>query len=108
VSICSPDLNAVASGGPRLTSRFRFDGRQIRVDKASDTGPKGGSGRGGVPTGYGRGGFQSMPMAGGPVPGIAYGTHQPYGMPPNIYPQPYGRGYVQPAPAGYAVPLQGM
>ncbi|AEO65726.1 uncharacterized protein THITE_2113039 [Thermothielavioides terrestris NRRL 8126] len=87
-------------------NNVEFDGRQIRVDKASDTGPKGGSGRGGVPTGYGRGGFQSMPMAGGPVPGIAYGTHQPYGMPPNIYPQPYGRGYVQPAPAGYAVPLQ--
>jgi hypothetical protein len=89
---------------------LRFDGRQIRVDKASDTGPKGG-GRGAAPHGYGRGGFASAPMVGGPVPGIAYGTQQPYGMPPNPYAQPYGRGYAQPlppAPAGYAVPPQGM
>ena len=89
-----------------LTNRLRFDGRQIRVDKASDTGPKGG-GRGGGPSSYGRGGgFGPMPVAG--MPGIAYGSQQPYGMPPNMYHQPYaGRGYAPAAPAGYAVPPQG-
>ncbi|KAK4042071.1 hypothetical protein C8A01DRAFT_44847 [Parachaetomium inaequale] len=89
-------------------NNVEFDGRQIRVDKASDTGPKGG-GRGGGPSSYGRGGgFAAMPVAGGPgMPGIAYGTQQPYGMPPNMYHQPYGgRGYAPAAPAGYAVPPQ--
>ncbi|KAH6636692.1 hypothetical protein F5144DRAFT_546766 [Chaetomium tenue] len=76
-----------------------FDGRQIRVDKASDTGPKGGGGgRGGM---YPRGGgYGAMPVAGGP---IAYGTQQPYGMPQAMYQQPYGRGY---APAAYTMPPQ--
>ncbi|KAG7292259.1 hypothetical protein NEMBOFW57_002294 [Staphylotrichum longicolle] len=87
-------------------NNVEFDGRQIRVDKASDTGPKGG-GRGAAPTNYVRPGFASMPVAGGPVPGIAYGTQQPYGMPPNMYHQPYGRGYPPAAPTGYAVPPQG-
>jgi RNA recognition motif-containing protein len=79
-----------------------FDGRQIRVDKASDTGPKGGGGnRGGM---YSRGGYGAMPVVGGP---IAYGTQQPYGMPQqNMYQQPYGRGYVPAAPAGYTMPPQ--
>ncbi len=49
-----------------------------------------------------------MPVATGPVPGIAYGTQAPYGMPPNMYHQPYGRGYPPAAPAGYAAPPQGM
>jgi len=36
--------------------------------------------------------------------GMAYGAPQPqYGMPPNMYAQPYGRGY-QAAPAGYGAP----
>ncbi|KAK4234304.1 hypothetical protein C8A03DRAFT_47339 [Achaetomium macrosporum] len=88
-------------------NNVEFDGRQIRVDKASDTGPKGG-GRGAAPNGYGRGGFATVPMAGGPVPGIAYGRQQPYGMPQNLYAQPYGRGYAQaPASTGYVVPPQG-
>jgi hypothetical protein len=37
--------------------------------------------------------------------GIAYGApQQPYGMPPNMYAQPYGRGYAQAAPTGYGAP----
>ncbi|KAK4128358.1 hypothetical protein N657DRAFT_652063 [Parathielavia appendiculata] len=90
-------------------NNVQFDGRQIRVDKASDTGPKGGGGggRGAAVPGYGRGGFAAaMPVAGAPMPGIAYGTQQPYGLPPNLYHQPYGRVYAQAAPAAYAVPPQ--
>ncbi|KAL2019217.1 hypothetical protein VTK56DRAFT_9944 [Thermocarpiscus australiensis] len=91
-------------------NNVEFDGRQIRVDKASDTGPKSG-GRGAAPVGNGRGGFTTMPVAGSPMPGIAYGTHphphpQAYPPPPNMYAQPYGRGYPQPGPAGYAFPPQ--
>lgn len=82
-----------------------FDGRRIRVDKASDTGPRGGGGRGGGGGSYGRGGFASMPPAASPMQGIAFGSapQQPYGMAPNLYAQPYGRGYPA-APAGYAAP----
>ncbi|KAK3299059.1 uncharacterized protein B0H64DRAFT_439466 [Chaetomium fimeti] len=82
-----------------------FDGRQIRVDKASDTGPRGG-GRGGGGGAYPRSGYAPMPVAGGP---IAYGTQQPpYGMAPqNMYQQPYGRGgYAPAAPGGYTMPPQ--
>lgn len=76
----------------------RFDGRTIRVDKASDNGPRGGFGRGG---GYGRG-------FGGPAP---YGMAPPghgYQVPaPNMYaPMPYGRGYPPPQQA-YGAPPQG-
>lgn len=41
--------------------------------------------------------------------GLGYGApqQQAYGMPPNVYAQPYGRGYAQAAPAGYAPPPQG-
>ncbi|KAL2269840.1 hypothetical protein VTJ83DRAFT_2024 [Remersonia thermophila] len=101
-------------------NNVEFDGRQIRVDKASDTGPKGGRGGGG-PTGYGRGGYvpsygsppivsspmTGSPMTGSPIPGIAYGSQPPYGMSPTMYHhQPYGRGYAPVAPAAYAVPPQ--
>ncbi|EWZ51092.1 hypothetical protein FOZG_01326 [Fusarium oxysporum Fo47] len=77
----------------------RFDGRTIRVDKASDNGPRGGFGRGG---GYGRG-------FGGPAP---YGMAPPghgYQVPaPNMYaPMPYGRGYPHPQQA-YGAPPQGF
>ncbi|EWY93569.1 hypothetical protein FOQG_09597 [Fusarium oxysporum f. sp. raphani 54005] len=77
----------------------RFDGRTIRVDKASDNGPRGGFGRGG---GYGRG-------FGGPAP---YGMAPPghgYQVPaPNMYaPMPYGRGYPPPQQA-YGAPPQGF
>ncbi|KAK0730634.1 hypothetical protein B0H67DRAFT_450172, partial [Lasiosphaeris hirsuta] len=88
-------------------NNIEFDGRTIRVDRASDTGPRGGGGRGGGQGGYGggRGGYgqQQAPVGG---PGIAYGApQQPYGLPPNVYGQPYGgRGYAQQAPAGYAAP----
>ncbi|KAK4648811.1 uncharacterized protein QC761_113615 [Podospora bellae-mahoneyi] len=84
-------------------NNIEFDGRQIRVDKASDTGPRGG-GRGGPP-GFGRGGYGAVQMGGSPMP-MAYGAPQPYGMPPNVYVQPYGRGYSQAVPAGYAAPPQ--
>lgn len=75
----------------------RFDGRTIRVDKASDSGPRGG-GRGGG--GYGRGGYgQQMGGYGAP--------QQPYGIPQQAYGQPYGRGgYGAPAPAPYGAPPQ--
>lgn len=80
-------------------NNVEFDGRTIRVDKASDNGPRGGFGRGG----YGRGGggfnapnpYGAMPAPGYPVPA------------PNMYaPMPYGRGYPPPQP-GYGVPPQG-
>ncbi|EWG37178.1 hypothetical protein FVEG_00902 [Fusarium verticillioides 7600] len=79
-------------------NNVEFDGRTIRVDKASDNGPRGGFGRGG---GYGRG-------FGGPVP---YGMAPPghgYQVPaPNMYaPMPYGRGYPPPQQA-YGAPPQG-
>ncbi|KAF5025750.1 hypothetical protein F66182_2172 [Fusarium sp. NRRL 66182] len=81
-------------------NNVEFDGRTIRVDKASDNGPRGGFGRGGP--GYGRG-------FGGPVP---YGMGPPgpgYQVPaPNMYaPMPYGRGYPPPQ-QGYGAPPQGM
>ncbi|KAM0564385.1 hypothetical protein ACHAPJ_000598 [Fusarium lateritium] len=81
-------------------NNVEFDGRTIRVDKASDNGPRGGFGRGGP--GYGRG-------FGGPVP---YGMGPPgpgYGVPaPNMYaPMPYGRGYPPPQ-QGYGTPPQGF
>ena len=42
---------------PSHTNETRFDGRTIRVDKASDrAGGGGGGGRGGYGGGYGRGG----------------------------------------------------
>lgn len=80
---------------------YRFDGRTIRVDKASDTGPKGGYGRGGQGMG-----LNFAAQAGYPVP-MPY-THAPtYGMNPNpnMYPpQAYGRGYP---PAYGGIPPQG-
>ncbi|KAL2122525.1 hypothetical protein VTJ04DRAFT_2980 [Mycothermus thermophilus] len=100
-------------------NNVEFDGRQIRVDKASDTGPKGRPG--GASAGFGRGGYPPIavgatpivaspmagsPMTASPVPGIAYGSQPPYGMSPTMYPQPYGRGYAPMAPAAYAVPPQ--
>ncbi|KAL4730412.1 hypothetical protein ACLX1H_002446 [Fusarium chlamydosporum] len=86
--------NAIAA-----MNNVEFDGRNIRVDKASDNGPRGGFGRGGG--GYGR-------NFGGPMP---YGMGPPgpgYQMPaPNMYaPMPYGRGYPPPQ-QGYGPP-QGM
>lgn len=85
-----------------LTGSTRFDGRTIRVDKASDTGPKGGfGGRGGGFGGRGGYGQPQMPYAGG-QPGA-------YGIPPNpsMYAPAYGRGgYPVQQPYG-APPPQG-
>ncbi|KAI1659895.1 hypothetical protein F4813DRAFT_387384 [Daldinia decipiens] len=84
-------------------NNVEFDGRSIRVDRASDTGPRGGSGRGG---GYPpRGGYMQQPQ-------MPYAAGQPvaYGMPNQVMYQPaYGRGagypqhsYGTPPPQGYA------
>ncbi|OAA82587.1 glycine-rich RNA-binding protein [Akanthomyces lecanii RCEF 1005] len=83
----------------------RFDGRTIRVDKASDNGPRGGGGGGygRGQGGYGRGGYGGgPPQYGGPPQGGGYPMGQQ-----NVYPPvAYGRGY--PAPQqGYAPPPQG-
>ncbi|KAK3694660.1 hypothetical protein B0T22DRAFT_77711 [Podospora appendiculata] len=86
-------------------NNVEFDGRTIRVDKASDSGPRGGGGGGRGGGGYGRGGgYGGQQMGGG------YGApQQPYGVPQQQqYGQPYGggggRGYAQAAPAGYGAP----
>lgn len=88
-------------------NNVEFDGRAIRVDKASDNGPRGGfggrGGYGGGRGGYGGGGGGQAPYgAPGPAPGY------PMGGQPNMYaaPMPYGRGYPQPQP-GYGAPPQG-
>ncbi|KXJ95729.1 hypothetical protein Micbo1qcDRAFT_217446 [Microdochium bolleyi] len=103
-------------------NNVEFDGRTIRVDKASDTGPKGGYGRGGGAPGFGGVGGTGyaqpqMPYAAGGQPGM-------YGMAPNsaMYPPQYGRtgypspqyspqyspqgayAYGQPSPQGYSMP----
>lgn len=84
---------------------FRFDGRTIRVDKASDNGPRGG-GRGGGGGFGGRGGYGGGGgghYGGGPQGGQGYG-----GGGGNMYaPAPYGRGYNQPQPGYGAPPQQG-
>jgi len=94
-------------------NNIEFDGRTIRVDKASDTGPRGGGGgyggRGGGGFG-GRGGYGQGPAGGAPMGGMAYGApQQQYGMPPNVYAQPYGGrgGYAQAGPGYGAPPAQG-
>ncbi|KAL2154057.1 hypothetical protein VTH82DRAFT_2733 [Thermothelomyces myriococcoides] len=88
-------------------NNVEFDGRQIRVDKASDTGPKGGGRGSGISSNFSRGVYSPIPVAGGPVPSIAYGTQQPYAVPAfNMYSQPYGGGYAPAGPAPYAVPSQ--
>ncbi|GAB0146900.1 hypothetical protein EsHS_00007285 [Epichloe bromicola] len=91
--------NAIAA-----MNNVEFDGRTIRVDKASDNGPRGGfgGGRGGASGFGGRGGY--------PAP-MSYGhPHQAPGYPvaaPQMYaPVAYGRPYPQPQP-GYGMPPQG-
>jgi hypothetical protein len=84
-----------------LTSIGRFDGREIRVDKASDTGPKGNYGRGGGSY-SGRGGYAQPP------PQMPYaGGQAAYGMPnaASMYPQAaYGRGSYPPHQPTYGTP----
>lgn len=92
-----PSLN---DGNQRLCTcltldyQYRFDGRTIRVDKASDSGPRAPGGRGGGGGGYmARGGYGAPPMP--------YGPPQGYPMPGmNMPPQPYGRGYAPQPPYG--------
>lgn len=82
---------------PWLTLGCRFDGRTIRVDKASDSGPRGGGGRGGGGGGYmGRGGYGA--------PAMGYAPPQGYPMQGmNMPPQAYGRGGYAPQ-AQYGAP----
>ncbi|KAH6898468.1 RNA recognition domain-containing protein [Thelonectria olida] len=82
-------------------NNIEFDGRVIRVDRASDNGPRGGFGRGGG--GYGRGGgFNQQPVQYGGMPAPGYQVPAP-----NMYaPMQYGRGYPPPQP-GYGAPPQG-
>ncbi|KAG6028756.1 hypothetical protein E4U41_000590 [Claviceps citrina] len=91
--------NAIAA-----MNNVEFDGRTIRVDKASDNGPRGGfgGGRGGA-SGFGGRGAYAAPMGyGHPHQGAGYpvAAHQMYA------PVPYGRPYPQPQP-GYGMPPQG-
>ncbi|KAL7791013.1 hypothetical protein V8C37DRAFT_410606 [Trichoderma ceciliae] len=83
-------------------NNVEFDGRTIRVDKASDNGPRGGGfggNRGGGSSYGGRGGYGAPVAYGGAPPG--------YGVAPNMYPPaPYGRGYQQQQPQ-YGMPPQG-
>ncbi|KAK4131920.1 RNA-binding domain-containing protein [Trichocladium antarcticum] len=91
-------------------NNVEFDGRQIRVDKASDNGPRP-HGQGSGQQGYQNRGRYAGPQ-GGYAPsqgGVSYNPQQqqPYGMPSVYDAQPqYGLGYAQPAPAGYVVPQQ--
>ncbi|KAI0553557.1 hypothetical protein F4679DRAFT_425338 [Xylaria curta] len=77
-----------------------FDGRAIRVDKASDAGPKNSHGRAGGPSYPSRGAYTQQPQA--------YPT---YGMPnaAAMYPpMPYGRGGYPQQPVAYGTtPAQG-
>ncbi len=92
----------------------RFDGRTIRVDKASDTGPRGGyGGRGGGGGGFGQrgGGYMGSPQV-AQMPQMPFGVHPQQGYPMASHPmyaaaQPYGRGgYAQPVPQYGAAPQQ--
>ncbi|KAJ1331441.1 cold-inducible RNA-binding protein [Microdochium nivale] len=93
-------------------NNVEFDGRTIRVDKASDTGPKGGygAGRGGAPGFGGVGGYAQPQM-----PYATAGQPAMYGMAPNpaMYAPQYGQGgyspqsaygYGQTSPQGYSMP----
>lgn len=78
-------------------NNIEFDGRTIRVDKASDSGPRTG-GRGGGGGGYApRGGYGAPAM--GYAPPQNYPPMQGMNMPPQ---QGYGRGY--PPQQGYGAP----
>ncbi|KAL6690404.1 hypothetical protein J3F84DRAFT_211160 [Trichoderma pleuroticola] len=83
-------------------NNVEFDGRTIRVDKASDNGPRGGGFANRNGGGYGGrgGGYGAAPGSYGNAPPPGYGV-------PNMYQQaPYGRGYPQPQPQ-YGMPPQG-
>ncbi|KYK59989.1 cold response protein 2 [Drechmeria coniospora] len=97
--------NAIAA-----MNNIEFDGRTIRVDKASDNGPRGGGGGyGGRGGGFGgrSGGYGAPMQYGGPPQGSGgYG-----GGPQQGYnPAPYARGGYAPQPGyqqgGYGAPPQ--
>ncbi|KAI0911666.1 hypothetical protein F4824DRAFT_127643 [Ustulina deusta] len=76
-------------------NNVEFDGREIRVDKASDTGPKNSYGRGGG-SHSGRGGYAQQPQ-----------MYASYGMPNAAVmypPTSYGRGGYPPQPVAYGTP----
>jgi hypothetical protein len=82
----------------------RFDGRTIRVDKASDTGPRGGGGGGFGGGRGGGGGYGGRGGYGGGGGGQSYGGQAPgYGQQPVYQQQSYGRGGYPPA-AQYGTP----
>ncbi|EPE06305.1 glycine-rich rna-binding protein [Ophiostoma piceae UAMH 11346] len=85
-------------------NNVEFDGRTIRVDRASDNGPRGGfAGRGGSPVGFAPRGGYGVPQ----VPQMPYGGGPPQGYPAYGQQQQYGRGYPQ-QPAQYGgQPQQG-
>lgn len=87
-------------------NNVEFDGRTIRVDKASDTGPRGGSGggRGGGGGFGGRGGYANQMPYGAPAPAQGYPMNPQQGM---YAPVAYGRGYAPPQQQpGYGAPPQ--
>ncbi|KAI1300271.1 hypothetical protein F5Y03DRAFT_397217 [Xylaria venustula] len=81
-------------------NNVEFDGREIRVDKASDTGPKNNYGKAGS-SHSSRGGYAQQPQ-----------TYMSYGMPnaTMMYPPTsYNRGGYPPQPVAYGTPpAQGM
>ncbi|KAH8675499.1 hypothetical protein BX600DRAFT_507736 [Xylariales sp. PMI_506] len=87
-------------------NNVEFDGRTIRVDKASDTGPRGGGGGGGGGFGGRGGGYAAGGgYAGGP---IAYGGQPGPAYSQPMYPTAYGgRGGYPPQPPYGAHPQQG-
>ncbi|TGJ85230.1 hypothetical protein E0Z10_g3566 [Xylaria hypoxylon] len=82
-------------------NNVEFDGREIRVDKASDTGPKNTYGRGGGGGSYsGRGGGYGQQQQ-------QHQMYAPYGMPnaaAMYQPAPSGRGGYTSQPAAYGAP----
>ncbi|KAI7776669.1 hypothetical protein LA080_004699 [Diaporthe eres] len=82
-------------------NNIEFDGRTIRVDKASDNGPRGGypPRGGGVVGGFGmRGGYGGMQNPG--MPQMAYG-HPQQGYPMAAHPQMYAAQQQQYGRGGY-------
>ncbi|KAF4594642.1 hypothetical protein GQ602_000255 [Ophiocordyceps camponoti-floridani] len=90
--------NAIAA-----MNNVEFDGRMIRVDKASDNGPRGGYGGRGNGAAYGGRGGYPVAMSYGMPPQAGYAVPTPH-----MYaPMGYGRGYPPPQP-GYNVPPRAM
>jgi hypothetical protein len=83
-------------------NNVEFDGRTIRVDRASDNGPRGGA-HGGY--GGGRGAPPYSGVRGGLGGGAGFGPPAGYGASVSPYnQQPYGQAYAQP---GYGAAQQG-